>query len=98
MFDYDAAVLALKGIQASFDMGLASKLMWRYSLDMWDFNADIPGFFVNYLSIMGLYAALTHYALEWLQARRRQTSVPSDPVDRCFVRHRAGDDLRKAHG
>ncbi len=68
-----AAGIALNGALVSSEMGFGTKLMLRYSLDMWDFNAETPRFFVNWLSMIGLYAALTHYALAWLQARRRRT-------------------------
>lgn len=44
-------------------MGLGAKLAGLPTLDMWDFNADAPGFFINYLAIVGAFAALTHYGL-----------------------------------
>ncbi len=58
-----AAIIVLWGIRSSFEMAFGSKLLLTYSLDMWDFNEAAWGFFVNYASIIGLYAALSHYAL-----------------------------------
>lgn len=60
-----AATLAIaaKGFSAFTAMSLGAKLMGRPTLDMWDFNADAPGFFINYLAIVGAFAALTHYGL-----------------------------------
>lgn len=67
--------LALHGVQASFEMLVGSKLLLLSVLDMWDFNESTPRFFFNYLSIAGLYAVLTHYAMQWMQRRRRGGSV-----------------------
>lgn len=58
-----AFFIAAWGVKSYFDMALGSKLMLKYSLDMWDFNESTLGFFINYSSIVGLYATLTHYAL-----------------------------------
>jgi hypothetical protein len=67
--------LALHGVQASFEMLVGSKLLLLPVLDMWDFNESTPRFFLNYLSIAGLYAALTHYAMQWIQRLRRRGTV-----------------------
>lgn len=66
------AVVAVKGALATLEMGLGTKLRLQYALDMWDFNESTIGFFVNYLSIIGLYAALTHYGLTLLRERKRR--------------------------
>ena len=71
-----ALVFAAWGVKASFDMAFGTKLMLTYSLDMWDFSESSLGFFVNYSSIVGLYAAATHYALT--AARHRQRAVRKD--------------------
>jgi len=65
-----AAIIVLWGIRSSFEMTFGSKLLLTYSLDMWDFNESTWGFFVNYASIVGLYAALSHYALIAIRRRR----------------------------
>jgi hypothetical protein len=67
--------LALHGVQASFEMLIGSKLLLLPVLDMWDFNESTPRFFLNYLSIAGLYAVLTHYAMQWIQRTRRSGTV-----------------------
>lgn len=51
------------GVKNSFDLAFGSKLMLTYSLDMWDFSENALGFFVGYATIVGLYTAITHYAL-----------------------------------
>jgi len=58
-----ALSIAMWGVKSSFEMGFGTKLMLTYSLDMWDFSENTLGFFVAYTSIVGLYAAITHYAL-----------------------------------
>lgn len=65
-----AIAIAIWGVRSSAEMAFGSKLMLTYSLDMWDFNESTVGFFVNYASIVGLYAALVHYGLGLLGAVR----------------------------
>jgi hypothetical protein len=67
--------IALYGVQASFEMLVGSKLLLLPVLDMWDFDASTPRFFLNYLSIIGLYAALMHYAKQWMQRGPRGGTV-----------------------
>lgn len=55
--------IAIWGVKSSAEMAFGAKLMLTYSLDMWDFNESTLGFFVNYASIVGLYAAIVHYGL-----------------------------------
>lgn len=66
------AIVAVKGVLATLEMGLGTKLRFEYALDMWDFNESTLGFFANYLSIIGLYAALTYYGLTFLRERKRR--------------------------
>ncbi|ABL71320.1 DUF4405 domain-containing protein [Paracoccus denitrificans] len=66
------AIVAVKGVLATLEMGLGTKLRFEYALDMWDFNESTLGFFANYLSIIGLYAALTCYGLTFLRERKRR--------------------------
>jgi hypothetical protein len=67
--------IALHGVQASFEMLVGSKLLLLPVMDMWDFNASAPRFFVNQLSIVGLYAGLTHYGNQWMQHLGRDDNV-----------------------
>ncbi len=59
------------GIYASFERSVLSKLTAYYSFDHWDFDVSIMGFFAQYLSIIGLYACLAYYALQFIQRRNR---------------------------
>lgn len=71
--------IAAFGVQSSFDMAIGSKLVLYYSLDVWDFRNDAFGFFLRYVSIIGLYATLSHYTMSWLRKKERGASrVPAD--------------------
>ncbi len=68
-----ALVVAAWGVKSFSEMAFGAKLMLTYSLDMWDFNGSTIGFFLNYGSIVGLFAAITHYSiisLKWIGAAR----------------------------
>lgn len=73
-----AAAIALNGLLVSSEMGFADKLMWRYALDMWDFTAQTPRFFLNWLSIVGLYACISHYGLKMLRVAQRGRAGKTD--------------------
>lgn len=62
--------IAAWGVKSSFEMAFGSKLMLTYTLDMWDFTESTLGFFLNYGSIVGLYASITHYSLLAIRSRR----------------------------
>jgi hypothetical protein len=68
-----ALVVATWGLKSFTEMAFGAKLMLTYSLDMWDFNESTLRFFLNYGSIVGLFAAVTHYglcSLRWIRATR----------------------------
>ena len=68
-----ALVVSAWGVKSFSEMAFGAKLMLTYSLDMWDFNESTLGFFLNYGSIVGLFAAVTHYGLfsvRWIGATR----------------------------
>lgn len=77
-----AAAIAGHGLQSSFVMGVGSKLAMQMSLEWWDFEASTAGFFVHWISIVGLYVSLTHYTLAWCRpgsAVRLSTSQDQKP-------------------
>jgi hypothetical protein len=55
-------------------MTLGSKLVRHYTLDMWDFNEATGTFFLNYASIIGLYAVLAHYGTKLLRTGTSRSS------------------------
>ena len=67
--------IAAYGVHSSFVMAMGSKLLNRPTLDMWDFSQATLQFFAHYGAIVGLYAALAHYASTALnQLRTFETS------------------------
>lgn len=56
-------VIMLYGIKASFDLSIGSKLFMQAAFSYWNFDESTIGFFLSYLSIMGIYIAATYYFL-----------------------------------
>lgn len=71
-----AGAIAIHGLQSSFVMDVGSKLSLQMSLDGWDFEESTPGFFLNWVSIVGLYVFLTHYVLSWIQKKGFKADSP----------------------
>jgi Domain of unknown function (DUF4405) len=69
-----AAVIAIHGIWSSFELGLGTKLAMQTTLDWWNFEESVLGFFVHCIAITGLYMALTYYGMKWIRHRRHVTS------------------------
>jgi Na+/proline symporter len=69
-----AIAIAAHGVWSSFELGLGTKLAMQVTLDWWNFEESVSGFFVHCIAIMGLYITLTYYAMKWLQHRRTVTS------------------------
>jgi hypothetical protein len=66
------------GIYSSFVLGIGSKLTMQLSLEWWDFEASTWDFFVYVVAVMGLYAFIAHYAVQFypvLKSRYTPSSV-----------------------
>lgn len=70
-----AAAIAAHGVKSSFVMEVGTKLSLQMSLEWWDFGASVAGFFLHWVSIVGLYVFVTHYGLRWLQTRQRKAAL-----------------------
>lgn len=68
-----AGATALYGLIALATMDLGSKLINRTTMDMWDFQNGAVLFLINFATIVGLFATLTHYLIQLL-TRTPQTS------------------------
>ncbi|QND45592.1 DUF4405 domain-containing protein (plasmid) [Rhizobium lusitanum] len=62
-----AVVIAIHGVWSSFELGLGTKLAMRVTLDWWNFEESVVGFFIHCIAIAGLYMFLTYYAMKWLR-------------------------------
>jgi hypothetical protein len=70
-----AIILALHGVWSSFALGIGTKLAMQMTLDWWNFEDSVAGFFVHCIAIAGLYIFVTYYAMKALQrgkGRRRE--------------------------
>ncbi|MQB41792.1 DUF4405 domain-containing protein [Rhizobium sp. ICMP 5592] len=65
-----AIVIAIHGVWSSFELGLGTKLAMHVTLDWWNFEESVAGFFIHCIAIAGLYMFLTYYAMKWLHMRK----------------------------
>ena len=62
-----AVGLAIHGIWSSYELGLGTKLAMRMTLDWWNFEESVAGFFIHCIAVAGLAIAATYYGLKLLQ-------------------------------
>lgn len=70
-----AALIAGYGVWSSFQLGLGSKLSMQMTLDWWDFDESVAGFFIHCMGIAGLYISLTYYIMKSVWQRQRRAAV-----------------------
>ena len=56
-----AALVTVYGVWSSFDRDMGSKLFLGFSFDFWNPDRPLALFFTNNVSIIGLYAVISHY-------------------------------------
>ena len=56
-------IIVVYGIKSSFDLNIGSKLFMEATFSYWNFDESTIGFFLSYLSIMGIYIVATYYLL-----------------------------------
>lgn len=64
--------IAVHGVWSSFELAIGTKLSMQVTLDWWNFEESVAGFFIHCIAIAGLYIGLTYYAMKWLQGRNRK--------------------------
>lgn len=69
-----AVLIAIYGVWSSFELAIGTKLSMQATLDWWNFEESVAGFFVHCIAIAGLYIVPTHYLMKWLQSRKRRTT------------------------
>lgn len=74
-----AIAIAVQGVGSAHALNLRSRLLFQISLDWWNFEASVAGFFGHCAAFMGLFMCLTHYTVQWLQRRRRTASNSIEP-------------------
>ncbi len=68
-----AIAIAIHGIWSSFVLGLGTKLAMQVTLDWWNFDESVAGFFVHCIAIVGFFVFLSYYTLKWISHSRRST-------------------------
>lgn len=64
--------IAVLGVWSSFELGLGDKLSMQMTLDWWNFEESVAGFFFHCVAIAGLYMCLTYYSMKWILGRKRK--------------------------
>lgn len=67
-----ASGVALYGVWSSAVLGLQGKLLMQMTLDWWNFEESVAGFFAHCVAVAGLFTFLTYYVMTWVQHRRRR--------------------------
>jgi hypothetical protein len=67
--------IAIQGVCSVLTLNLRSKLLFQMSLDWWNFEESVVGFFGHCTAIAGLCAFLTYYTMQWLQRRKREAAA-----------------------
>ncbi|CAK7255783.1 MULTISPECIES: DUF4405 domain-containing protein [unclassified Shinella] len=70
-----AILVAIHGVWSSFALAVGTKLSMQMTLDWWNFEESVMGFFVHCIAILGLYICLTYYAMKGLQLRKRRSAA-----------------------
>lgn len=63
------AAIAIQGVGSAKALGLRSRLFFQTSLDWWNFEESVPGFFGHCLAVAGLCMAVTYYTMQWTTNR-----------------------------
>lgn len=69
-----ATVIAAQGIYSALALNLRYRLLFQMTLDWWNFEESVAGFFGHCLAVMGLCIFLTHYSMQWLGRCRRNVN------------------------
>ena len=57
-----AVAVAIQGARSSFELAIGTRLSMQMTLEWWDFESSVIGFFVHCVAIAGLYIVLSYYA------------------------------------
>lgn len=67
-----AIIIVAYGVKSSFDLDIGSKLIMDFSFGYWDFENSAGGFFLAYLSVMGIYIFIIYYMLKIIEKYRKK--------------------------
>ena len=72
-----AVVIAIHGVWSSFELAIGTKLSMQLTLDWWNFEESVAGFFIHCTAIAGLYMCLTYYVMQWTQGKSKNIHTAS---------------------
>ncbi|MGH6862303.1 MAG: DUF4405 domain-containing protein [Phyllobacterium sp.] len=67
-----AVAIAAHGVWSSFELAIGTKLFMQMTLDWWNFEESVAGFFIHCSAIAGLYIFLTYPIGKWIQGGNRK--------------------------
>lgn len=73
-----AVLIAIHGVWSSFELAIGTKLFMQMTLDWWNFEESVAGFFIHCIAIAGLYMFLTYHTMKWVQGRKRKNLHAAD--------------------
>jgi hypothetical protein len=62
--------IAIQGVLSFHALGLGARLTMQVSLDWWDFEAAVLGFFLHCIAVAGMLIAVSHYIAQMLRGGR----------------------------
>ena len=62
---YIAVGIAVQGVYSAGALNLRSRLLFQMSLDWWNFEESVAGFFAHCAAFAGLCMFVTYYAAQW---------------------------------
>lgn len=66
--------IAAQGVGSVLALNLHSRLLFQMSLDWWNFEESVAGFFGHCTAVAGLCMFLTYYTMQWLNRRKCATA------------------------
>jgi hypothetical protein len=66
-----ALLLVVQGLRSFAALDIGSRLTMRTTLDWWNFEEAVVGFFLHEIAVLGLFAVLAYYAMAALRVQRR---------------------------
>jgi Na+/proline symporter len=88
-----AIAVAIHGIWSANELGLGTKLSMRMTLDWWNFEEAVAGFFFHCIAVAGLVVSATYYGLQ-LPQRANSALAPARVAVGAEPRKPGGGDGR----
>lgn len=77
-----ALAIALHGVWSCTVLGLGGKLSMQMTLDWWNFEESVAGFFAHCAAIAGMVMVVTYYGLKLVQRTQLSTSRRTSAAER----------------